>query len=130
MKQTLGEFLREYGENLPKNVLDGTIRRVLSDKGRTKIWVETEYPQPLKFAELAPVEAEIASRLGLGLFRVLGRYPAETFCAEVLPDLFENLKRDLQQFTLQGLETYVYSKYPEYTNKSEIFERVLHRKRS
>jgi hypothetical protein len=44
-------------------------------------------------------------------------------------DLLE-LKRDLQQFTLQGIETYVYSKYPEYTNESEIFERVLHRKRS
>ena len=42
----------------------------------------------------------------------------------------EELKHDLQQFTLQGLETYVYSHYPEYTNKSEIFERVLHRKRS
>lgn len=40
------------------------------------------------------------------------------------------LKRDLQQFTLQGIETYVYSKYPEYTDESEIFERVLHRKRS
>ena len=41
-----------------------------------------------------------------------------------------SLKRDLQQFTLQGIETYVYSKYPEYTDKSEILERVLHRKRS
>lgn len=47
----------------------------------------------------------------------------------VKADLLE-LKRDLQQFTLQGIETYVYSKYPEYTDESEIFERVLHRKRS
>ncbi len=46
-----------------------------------------------------------------------------------LDDLI-SLKRDLQQFTLQGIETYVYSKYPEYTDKSEILERVLHRKRS
>ncbi len=40
------------------------------------------------------------------------------------------LKRELQQFTLDGLETYVYSKYPEYTDRSKIFERVLHRKRA
>lgn len=42
----------------------------------------------------------------------------------------EALKADLQQFTLDGLLTYVYSKYPEFTDKSEIYERVLHRKRS
>lgn len=42
----------------------------------------------------------------------------------------EALKADLQQFTLDGLLTYVYSRYPEYTDESEIFERVLHRKRS
>lgn len=49
--------------------------------------------------------------------------------SDVIEDLI-SLKRDLQQFTLQGIETYVYSKYPEYTDESEIFERVLHRKRS
>ena len=49
--------------------------------------------------------------------------------SDVLEDL-KTLKRELQQFTLQGIETYVYSKYPQYTNESEIFERVLHRKRS
>ncbi len=41
-----------------------------------------------------------------------------------------DLKNDLQQFTLDGLETYVYSHYPEYTCESEIFQRVLHRKRT
>lgn len=42
----------------------------------------------------------------------------------------EALKADLQQFTLDGLLNYVYARYPEYTDKSEIFERVLHRRRS
>lgn len=56
--------------------------------------------------------------------KILSRLPSD-----VLKDLI-SLKRDLQQFTLQGIETYVYSKYPEYTDESEIFERVLHRKRS
>ena len=56
--------------------------------------------------------------------KILSRLPSD-----VLEDLIL-LKRDLQQFTLQGIETYVYSKYPEYTDESEIFERVLHRKRS
>ncbi|MBR5370711.1 MAG: PolC-type DNA polymerase III [Oscillospiraceae bacterium] len=93
--QTLGEFLREYGENLPKNVLEGEIRRVLSDKSRTKIWVETAYAKPLPFSVIADAEAQIASRLQLGTFRILGRYPTETFSADVLPDLFQNLKRDL-----------------------------------
>lgn len=51
------------------------------------------------------------------------------FDKDVLKDL-EALKVDLQQFTLDGLLTYVYSKYPEFTDESEIFERVLHRKRS
>ena len=51
------------------------------------------------------------------------------FDKDVLKDL-EAMKADLQQFTLDGLLTYVYSKYPEFTDESEIFERVLHRKRS
>ncbi len=58
-----------------------------------------------------------------------GKELLSKFDAEVVDDLV-SLKRDLQQFTLKGIETYVYSKYPEYTDKSEIFERVLHRKRS
>ena len=81
--QTLGEFLREYGENISKNVLEGEIRRVLSDKSRTKIWVETAYEKPLPFSVLADAEAQIASRLQLGTFRILGRYPTETFSAAV-----------------------------------------------
>lgn len=56
--------------------------------------------------------------------KILSKLPSD-----VLEDLV-SLKRDLQQFTLQGIETYVYSKYPEYTDESVIFERVLHRKRS
>lgn len=39
-------------------------------------------------------------------------------------------KADIQQYTLDGLMTYVYSNYPDYTDRSEVFERVLHRKRS
>ena len=41
-----------------------------------------------------------------------------------------NLRRDLQQFSVQGEMTYVYSHYPEYTDNSVVFERTLHRRRS
>ncbi len=58
-----------------------------------------------------------------------GKQVLSKFGNNIVDDLIL-LKRDLQQFTLEGIETYVYSKYPEYTDKSEIFERVLHRKRS
>ena len=40
-----------------------------------------------------------------------------------------SMRRDLQQFNTQGIMTYVYKNYPEYTNKSIVFERTLHRKR-
>lgn len=42
----------------------------------------------------------------------------------------KKLKGDLQQFSTDGIMTYVYSKYPEYTDKSIVLERVLHRKRN
>ena len=57
-----------------------------------------------------------------------GKAILSKFDQGIIDDLLA-LKHDLQQLTLQGIETYVYSKYPEYTDKSEIFERVLHRKR-
>lgn len=41
----------------------------------------------------------------------------------------EALRRDLQQYTLQGIETRVYKDYPEYTDQSLIYKRVLHRRR-
>lgn len=43
---------------------------------------------------------------------------------------FKSLKDDLQQFNTSGIMTYVYTKYPEYTNESVVFERTLHRRRS
>lgn len=57
-----------------------------------------------------------------------GRAILSKFDQKTIDDLLV-LKHDLQQLTLQGIETYVYSRYPEYTDESEIFERVLHRKR-
>lgn len=57
-----------------------------------------------------------------------GKAILSKFDQGIIDDLLA-LKHDLQQLTLRGIETYVYSKYPEYTDKSEIFERVLHRKR-
>jgi len=39
------------------------------------------------------------------------------------------LRRELQQFTRQGITTYIYQKYPDFTKKSIIYERTLHRKR-
>ena len=61
--QTLREFLREYAAKLPGNVLDGKIRRVLSNKSRTRLFFETEYPAPLPFAQLSETENELANRL-------------------------------------------------------------------
>lgn len=43
---------------------------------------------------------------------------------------FVALKGDLQQFSTQGLMTYVYANYPEYTDESVVFERTLHRRRN
>jgi len=41
----------------------------------------------------------------------------------------EKLRRDLQQFDSKGIMTYVYAKYPEFTDKSIVFERTLRRRR-
>jgi len=40
------------------------------------------------------------------------------------------LRRDLQQFDVDGITRYVYSKYPQYVDKSVIFERTLRRRRN
>lgn len=40
------------------------------------------------------------------------------------------LRRDLQQFDVDGIMRYVYKKYPELTDKSVILERTLRRRRS
>ena len=42
----------------------------------------------------------------------------------------EDLRRDLQQFDSKGIMKYVYSRYPEFTDKSVVFERTLHRRRN
>jgi len=39
------------------------------------------------------------------------------------------LRRDLQQFDVEGITRYVYTKYPQFTDKSVIFERTLRRRR-
>ncbi len=93
--QTLREFLREYAVKLPENVLEGKIRRVLSNRERSKLYFETEYPAPLPFAQLSETENELANRLELGSCRILCRYPAESFSAEVLPELFLTLRREI-----------------------------------
>lgn len=94
MTQTLREFLREYGQKLPENVLDGRIRRVLSTPDRTRLYFETEFDAPIPFADLSAAETEMADRFALQTVRLLCRYPAETFSVEVLPDLFLSLRRD------------------------------------
>ena len=65
MTQTLREFLREYGAKLPENVLDGRIRSVLSNPGRTKLFFETEYDAPVPSADLFAAETELTARLKL-----------------------------------------------------------------
>lgn len=96
MTQTLREFLREYSAKLPQNVLDGRIRRVLSNRGRTQLFFETEYDAPVPSAELFAAETELAARLQIERLRILCRYPAETFSVEVLPDLFEVMRREVK----------------------------------
>ncbi len=95
MTQTLREFLREYGAKLPENVLDGRIRSVLSNPGRTKLFFETEYDAPVPSADLFAAETELTARLKLAGLRILCRYPASSFSVEVLPDLFMVLRREI-----------------------------------
>lgn len=51
---------------------------------------------------------------------------------KLTPEQIEKLKdlrRDLQQFDTDGIMRYVYSHYPEFTDESIVFEKVLHRRR-
>lgn len=95
MMQTLREFLREYAKNLPEHVLDGRIRRVLTNPDHTRLYFETEFDRTVPFADLSAFETELAERLSLQSARLLCRYPAEAFSVAVLPDLFLSLRRDL-----------------------------------
>ena len=97
MAQTLREFLREYGAKLPENVLEGTIRRVLSNRSRNKLYFETEYAKPVPFAALSETETALADRLQVQSFRILCRYPAESFSVEVLPELLPTKELKNQQ---------------------------------
>jgi len=40
------------------------------------------------------------------------------------------LRRDLQQFDVDGITRYVYTKYPQFTDKSVILDRTLRRRRN
>ncbi len=95
MTQTLREFLREYGAKLPENVMNGKLRRVLSDRSRTRLYLETEYEHQIPFADLTEAESELTQRLRLSSLRILCRYPASCFSVGVLPELFLSLRRDL-----------------------------------
>ncbi|MBR6420636.1 MAG: PolC-type DNA polymerase III [Oscillospiraceae bacterium] len=93
--QTLREFLREYAAKLPAVVMNGRLRRVLANPARTKLYLETEYDAPVPFDALTEAESELAQRLKLQSLRILCRYPAACFSADVLPELFRSLRRDL-----------------------------------
>ena len=93
MEQTLRDFLREYGAKMPDAVLSGRLQRVLTNPERSKLWFETAFDSYVPFAQLTEFEAALAE--GLGQARILCRYPAALFSVEVLPDLFQLLRRDI-----------------------------------
>ncbi|MCQ2407596.1 MAG: PolC-type DNA polymerase III [Oscillospiraceae bacterium] len=95
MAQTLREFLREYAAGLPDDVTAGRVRCILSNKARTKLFIETEYDAPIPSDNLFAAETELASRLHLEALRLLCRYPAESFSAALLPDLFQVMRREV-----------------------------------
>ena len=95
MAQTLREFLREYAAGLPDDVIAGRVRCILSNKARTKLFIETEYDAPIPSDDLFAAETELASRLHLEALRLLCRYPAESFSAALLPDLFQVMRREV-----------------------------------
>ncbi len=94
MPQTLNEFLREYSAKLPETVMSGSLQRILANQSRTKLYLETAYETYIPFETLSATETELAARLKLESVRILGRYPAEQFRAEILSDLFLLLRRD------------------------------------
>ncbi|MCL2510200.1 MAG: hypothetical protein FWF07_03880 [Methanomassiliicoccaceae archaeon] len=60
--------------------------------------------------------------------KVAGKESLEKLTQEQSAGL-ERLRRDLQQFDSKGIMTYVYTHYQDYTDKSVVFERTLHRRR-
>ncbi|MCQ2416796.1 MAG: PolC-type DNA polymerase III [Oscillospiraceae bacterium] len=95
MSQTLREFLREYSAKLHEDVLKGKILRILSNRTRSRLFFETEFEQPIPLEVLSGFETELAERLQLEGVRILCRYPSETFSQEILPELFQLLKREI-----------------------------------
>ena len=95
MMQTLREFLREYADQLPDHILEGRIRRVLTNPDHSRLYFETEFDQTIPFEALSAFEAALSERLSVASARLLCRYPAEAFSVGILPDLFLTLRRDL-----------------------------------
>jgi len=95
MKQNLREFLREYGANLPENILNGKLVRVLSDRAHTKLYFETEFDAPVPNDIIESAEQELAVRLELQSVRILCRYAPELLNTENLRNLFAVLRRDI-----------------------------------
>lgn len=60
--------------------------------------------------------------------KISGKERLDRLTDEQITDL-RKLRRDLQQFDSKGIMTYIYKKYPEFTDESIVFERTLHRRR-
>ena len=94
MAQTLQSFLREYSTELSPEIMAGTLQKVLSNPGRSKLYFVTEYAQYIPFEAFNAAEKALAERLQLESVRILARYPAACFSTELLPDFFQLLRRD------------------------------------
>ncbi|WP_148305842.1 hypothetical protein [Candidatus Methanoplasma termitum] len=93
------------------------------------------------------IDRNIASLMDIGLVESRGRTNSEQerfFLTEkgkasgkealdkLTPEQMNKLKllrADLQQFDSNGIMTYIYTRYPEFTDESIVFERTLHRRR-
>ena len=92
MEKLVAEFFAAYIDDIPKNVAQGTIRRMAFSRDRTALALEIDFTELIPFSDLKAFASAIKMPLGLKDVFMVPKYPSELFSVGAVPDLISELK--------------------------------------
>lgn len=92
MDKTVAEFFAAYINDIPKGLLDGTIRRLAFSRDKTALALEIDFPSLVKYSDLKAFSQALKRPLGLREVYAVPKFQPSLFSEEAIPDLIEELK--------------------------------------
>lgn len=93
MEKRVSDFFAAYIDDLPQNVLDGIIQRLVFSRDKTSLAVEVAFPHLVGFDDLKAFAVPLKRGLNLREVYMIPKYPSELFSSAAMPDIIAELKR-------------------------------------